>query len=144
MLPSSIHRGLRYNLQNTATWHRRTKANVAVLYSSRPSIQQRTSWKVEWKRRTLVLPSSIHRGLRYNNTNEMNPRPVWASRCRPLFIEAFDTTEALKRIVEYEEKQSCRPLFIEAFDTTVAICESYADAEKICCRPLFIEAFDTT
>ena len=66
-LPSSIHRGLRYNKE--------------IVKEAKKEIQKQ-----------LKLPSSIHRGLRYNENPEKYEGFYRLVSCRPLFIEAFDTT----------------------------------------------------
>ena len=65
VLPSSIHRGLRYN-----------RLLVVIL----------------WQKLDEMLPSSIHRGLRYNLYSGVRGTATFRRSCRPLFIEAFDTT----------------------------------------------------
>ena len=158
-LPSSIHRGLRYNntliatgtpictaccrplfIEAFDTTHRRSirlaqtfqAINVAVLYSSRPSIQQEVNAAIrsvfkeftEARIRFFVhanwLPSSIHRGLRYNEFHILSERQRKLMSRLPSSIHRGLRYNYNDRILDEvgEEEISCRPLFIEAFDTT--------------------------
>ena len=100
-------------------WRGRRCNHVAVLYSSRPSIQHGGSATHLHKAYNGGLPSSIHRGLRYNNNPKKEIKKEAPQALPSSIHRGLRYNLKVKHWAYSDAEGSCRPLFIEAFDTTV-------------------------